>query len=372
MRSARLRWRALWPGGASGHRASLIASPLAPPGWTARKASSSRALRSPPSISRSPVVIRSAPRTSTRMAGAPGVRWALPGAAGILACRRRGPARRRAGIRGWKRRIGRHGARRDVPAIVAVPRGRRTRGEACCRWLRRAGGHASALRWRGTARPGRGVILAGVPAGGLDQVEHGGAVRGGEVEHLDAVQRGISRSDDPVGGDMAGAARWPFAQHDPRDREVAARFEYAAQPLAGSWWRGDQHRGGQCRGRAVFPCAVTGLWESGVAGPAHEEGLGVVEGGVQGGRDDQAGDGPAGEAVRAGEQDGGVGGGHDDLGRAGGLAGQRLGQQAGQDRAGCRGCARAGQPQAAQGSDIDGDLLPVADPQSYHSRLYRN
>ena len=171
---------------------------------------------------------------------------------------------------------------------------------------------------------------------------------------------------------MAGAARWPFAQHDPRDREVAARFEHAAQPLAGSWWRGDQHRGRQCRGRAVLPCAVTGLWESGVAGPAQEQGLGVVEGCVQGGRDDQAGDGHAGEAVRAGEQDGGVGGGHDDLGRAGGLAGQRLGQQAGQDRAGCRGCARAGQPQAAQGSDIDGDLLPVADPQSYHSRLYRN
>ena len=174
LRSARLRWRALWPGGESGHRASLIASPLAPPGCTARKASSSRALRSPPSISRSPVVIRSAPRTSTRMARSPGSALGAARRAGILACRRRGLARRRAGIRGWKRRIGRHGARRDVPAIVAVPRGRRTQGEACCRWLRRAGGHASALRWRGAARHGRGVILAGVPAGGLDQVEHGG------------------------------------------------------------------------------------------------------------------------------------------------------------------------------------------------------
>jgi hypothetical protein len=79
------------------------------------------------------------------------------------------------------------------------------------------------------------VILPGVPAGGLDQVEHGGAVRGPEVKHLDAVQRGIGRCGEAIRGDMTGTARWPFTQHDPRGLKAAARFEHAAQPLAGSW-----------------------------------------------------------------------------------------------------------------------------------------
>ena len=68
-------------------------------------------------------------------------------------------------------------------------------------------------------------------------------------------------------------------------------------------------------------------------------------------------------AVPAGEQHGSVGGGHDHLGRAAGLAGHGPGQQARQDGAGCRGRARTGQAEPAEGGDVHADLAAVA-----HSR----
>ena len=75
LRRARLRWLVAWLVSDSGHRASLIASPLAPSGCTARNAISSRALRSPPPISWPAAVICSGPSM---------VSWtgrAVPGAA---------------------------------------------------------------------------------------------------------------------------------------------------------------------------------------------------------------------------------------------------------------------------------------------------
>ncbi len=72
LRSARLCCPAARPGSASGHRASLIASPLAPSGWTARNASSSRALRMPPRTSCPAAVIRSGPSKVSWTGRSPG------------------------------------------------------------------------------------------------------------------------------------------------------------------------------------------------------------------------------------------------------------------------------------------------------------
>jgi hypothetical protein len=80
-------------------------------------------------------------------------------------------------------------------------------------------------------------------------------------------------------------------------------------------------------------------------------GFQFAEGGLQGGRDGQAGDrGGAG----AGQQPGGVGG-RDDHGGQPRAAGRGLGEQGGEDRAGGRPGAGAGQAEAAKGRDVDAD-----------------
>ena len=159
----------------------------------------------------------------------------------------------------------------------------------------------------------------------------------------------------------ATPALWP-ACSTAASRALAARAGDAISAAAGSGGAAGSPGGSSPVSRAA-----------GYAGPAHDEGLGLVEGGVEGGGDDQAGQARPAEvvAVVAGEQQGGVGGGHDHFRRAAGLAGHCPGQQAGQDRAGRGGRARAGQAEAAEGGDVRADLAAAAHSEGDHAGWLR-
>ena len=201
LRSARLRCRRRVPGSAPGHRASLIASPLAPSGWTARNASSSRALRSPVPISRPAAVICRGPSTLI---------WTgVPAGPGPVPC----------------------------PAAPA--------GGGCC------AGRRGAVTWPGPgaavgagqvrlpcfrrAGCGRAVIAGGL-AGLVQLRDDRGEVGGFEVVGLGPGKARLRRrdaADQAAGGDVAGGAVRPVAEQDDGDAEIAAGGGDAGQPLRG-------------------------------------------------------------------------------------------------------------------------------------------
>ena len=220
-----------------------------------------------------------------------------------------------------------------------------------------------------TYGPGQGG-LGGRGAAGFAQ--HGGdscRLVGSEVEQPDPLQSLAGRrggGDDAVGGDLAGDARRPGAEHDRGRAQAAACFQDAAQPLRGAGIAGGDQRGARSRSAGCGGLLVAAVEAARGAGLAQDGGFHLIQRRVQGGGDQDAGD--LGR-VLAGKQPGGVGCRDDDRRGHPGRGGRGPGQQGGEDRAGGGGRAGTGQAQPAEGGDVEGGLAGPADAERNRAGL---